>query len=136
MAPTFPIKYQETVQPKTYSPSLSIYSLKFQSATPLPSLQPNPPWKLLYTCLIWYLKLAILLLTLYFFRPPPLNILHYCRSISYPPPVCSAEKCDKNEHLLGFIPQTYFFLFVLFINICTFFRINLLYEPLFSCMYI
>ena len=41
------------------------------------------------------------------------------------------KKCDKNRHLLGFIPHTYFFLFGLFINICTYFIRTLLHESLF-----
>ena len=49
---------------------------------------------------------------------------------------CSAKKRDKKGHLLGFIPQTYFCLFALFINICTSFRNNFLYKSLSSCMYI
>ena len=37
------------------------------------------------------------------------------------------KKRDKNGHLLGFVPHTYFILFDLFMNICTLFRSTLLY---------
>ena len=64
---------------------------------------------------------------------PQSSLLHFTH---FDPAFDVFWKMWQKRTFIGFISKTYFFLFDLFINICTLLISNIIYEALFSSMYI